>query len=93
VLRSATLRGAEAISYSRDLGSIEKGKLADLVILAKDPLQDIRNTNTVRYVTKNGQLFDGDTLDEVWPSQSVLSKITEPKSVTLLHDGSEPDTA
>jgi imidazolonepropionase-like amidohydrolase len=41
VLRSATLRGAEAISYSRDLGSIEKGKLADLVILAKDPLTEM----------------------------------------------------
>ncbi len=67
VLKSATLRGAEAIGYAQDLGSIEEGKLADLVVLAKDPLQDIRNTNSVRYVMKNGELFEGDTLDQVWP--------------------------
>ncbi len=44
VLRAATLHGAEAIGYAQDLGSLETGKLADLVILAKDPLQDIHNT-------------------------------------------------
>src|SRR5262249_17464592 len=58
VLRSATLRGAEAIGYAQDLGSVEAGKLADLVVLAKDPLQDIRNTNTIRYVMKDGELFE-----------------------------------
>ena len=67
VLRSATLHGAEVLGYAQDLGSIEVGKLADLVVLAKDPLQDIRNTNSARYVMKNGELFAGDTLDEVYP--------------------------
>jgi len=67
VLRSATLHGAEVLGYAQDLGSVEVGKLADLVILAKDPLQNIRNTNSVHYVMKNGELFAGDTLDKVYP--------------------------
>jgi imidazolonepropionase-like amidohydrolase/Tol biopolymer transport system component len=68
-LRSATLNGAEAIGLAQDLGTIEPGKLADLVILNNDPLEDIRNTANVRYVMKNGTLYDGDTLDEIWPVQ------------------------
>lgn len=74
VLRSATSRGAEAIGYAQDLGSIEEGKLADLVILSKNPLEDIHNTNTVRFVMKNGELFEGDTLNAIWPRQKLLPK-------------------
>jgi imidazolonepropionase-like amidohydrolase/Tol biopolymer transport system component len=68
-LRSATLNGAEAIGLAQDLGSIEPGKLADLVILSKDPLEDIHNTTSVKYVMKNGVLYEGDTLNEVWPAR------------------------
>jgi Tol biopolymer transport system component len=74
-LRSATLTGAEAIGLAQDLGSIEPGKLADLVVLDKDPLQDIQNTTSIHYVMKNGELFDGDTLNEVWPMQKQLPEM------------------
>jgi len=72
VLRSATMRGAEAMGFQQDLGSIEPGKLADLVVLDKNPLDDIHNTNTISYVMKNGELFDGNTLDEIYPEQKPL---------------------
>jgi hypothetical protein len=75
-LRAATLHGAEIIGYSQDLGSLERGKLADLVILDDDPLRDIRNTNSIRYVMKNGELFEGDTLDQIWPEERPLQALS-----------------
>jgi Tol biopolymer transport system component len=75
VLRAATLHGAEIVGYGQDLGSIEPGKLADLVILSENPLDDIRNTNTVRYVMKNGELFEGDTLKQLWPVEKELEPL------------------
>ena len=73
ILRSATIVGARAIGHAQDFGSLEPGKLADLVVLDANPLENIRNTNTVRMVMKNGRLYDANTLDEVWPKQAKRS--------------------
>ncbi len=85
VLQAATMSGAWAIGMERDLGSLEPGKLADLLVLDANPLDDIHNTNTIRYVMKNGRLYEGDTLNEVWPRQRKLPDL-------LWHEP-EPHTA
>ncbi|MEQ9414261.1 MAG: amidohydrolase family protein, partial [Cyclobacteriaceae bacterium] len=69
VLKVATLNSAKAIGLEQDLGSIEKGKLADLIILDKDPLQEIHNTTSIHMVMKNGVLYEASTLDKVWPEK------------------------
>ena len=74
-LRAATILGAEAIGLDEDLGTLEPGKLADILVLSGNPLDDIRNTNSVRYVMKNGRLYDGETLDEFWPREQVLEAL------------------
>jgi imidazolonepropionase-like amidohydrolase len=64
VLRAATMNGASYIGMEHQIGSLEKGKLADLVVMEKNPLEDIRNTETIRYTMVNGRMFDAVTMDE-----------------------------
>ena len=74
-LRAATINGAKAIGLEQDLGSIEPGKMADLVFMSRSPLEFIRNTNTIQYVMKNGELFEGATLNRIYPRQIKMPKM------------------
>jgi hypothetical protein len=68
-LRVATIYGAEAIGMGGEVGSLEAGKFADLLVFDKDPLQNLRNTTAIGMVMKNGRLYEAETLNEVWPRQ------------------------
>lgn len=65
MIRSATLSGAIYLGMEDEIGSLEVGKLADLVVLHDNPLQDIKNTEHVQYVMVNGRLFDAATMNQV----------------------------
>ncbi len=64
-LHAATSNGAWYIGMDKDLGSLEAGKLADLIVLDKNPLDDIRNSESIVYTMANGRLFDARTMDQV----------------------------
>jgi Tol biopolymer transport system component/imidazolonepropionase-like amidohydrolase len=63
-IKCATWSGAWYLGMEHAIGSIESGKLADFIVLDRNPLEDIRNTNSVRWVVKNGEVLDGDTLEK-----------------------------
>ena len=75
ILRSATISGAEALGAAGQFGSIENGKLADLQVLDLNPLTNIRNTNSVRFVMKNGRLYDAMTLEQITPVRKPLDNL------------------
>ncbi|WOK37011.1 amidohydrolase family protein [Sphingomonas sp. C3-2] len=63
-LRAGTIEAARSLGYDSQIGSLEPGKLADLVILDADPTQDIRNSDKVSKVMLGGRLYDAATLNE-----------------------------
>ena len=64
-LQCATINGATYIGMDKEIGSLEKGKLADLIIMDKNPLDDIKNSESVHYTMVNGRLYDCDTMNEI----------------------------
>ncbi|HYN84725.1 MAG TPA: amidohydrolase family protein [Pyrinomonadaceae bacterium] len=68
-LRAATLAGAQYLGLDDDLGSIEPGKLADLMITDRNPLEDLSNTKTISHVMINGVLYSTDNMDEIYPER------------------------
>jgi imidazolonepropionase-like amidohydrolase len=63
-LQAATINPARTLGLARDIGSLEVGKLADLVVLDANPLDNIRNSDKVSKVMLGGRLYDAMTLNE-----------------------------
>jgi len=64
-LQCATINGATYIGMDKEIGSLEKGKLADLLVMDKNPLENIQNTESLRYTMVNGRLYDCETMNEI----------------------------
>ena len=61
-------------TLSLDLGTIEPSKIADLIVLNSNPLDDIHHTTDILYVMKGGRLWDGNTVDEIWPQKKAFGE-------------------
>jgi hypothetical protein len=68
-LRAATINGAWTLGMDADIGSLEEGKLADLVIIEGNPLDDLRRSEYVHATMINGRLYQADTMNQVWPEK------------------------
>jgi hypothetical protein len=64
-IRCATMNGAWSLGLDKELGSIETGKLADLIVLDQNPMEDIHNSQYVHYTMVNGRIYDSETMNEV----------------------------
>jgi len=68
-LRAATLGGAEYLGLTKDLGTLDAGKLADIALIEGDPLTDIRRSEHIKWVVANGRLYDAATMAEQRPKK------------------------
>ena len=67
-LRGATIDGARYFGMDAEIGSIEPGKLADLVVIDGNPLDDIRSSENVTWTMLNGRLYDAANMNQVAPT-------------------------
>jgi imidazolonepropionase-like amidohydrolase len=76
-LRDATLDPARVLGLADSLGKVESGKLADLVLLDANPLEDIRNTRRIRAVVADGRLYRRADLDRLLAGVAGLNQPAE----------------
>lgn len=74
-IRNATLNGAAYLGMDKEIGSLEVGKLGDLVVMDSNPLEDIRNSEKIKYVMVNGRLYDSLSMNETGSREKVRSKL------------------
>ncbi len=74
-IRCATAYGAWYLGLDQDLGSLEPGKLADFVVLAKNPLEKLENSDSVEMVCANGRLYDARTMAQIHPEPKARPKL------------------
>ena len=73
-LKVATINGAGYLGLDKNIGSLKVGKLADLIVLDKNPLEDIRNTTSIAYTMVNGRLYDTETMNEIGNNPETRTK-------------------
>ena len=64
-LKTATINPAQSLGFDEWIGSLEAGKLADLLVMDQNPLVNIRNTESIKYTMVNGRLYDAETMNEI----------------------------
>jgi len=74
-IRAATINGAHYLGMDKEIGSLEAGKLADLIIMDANPADDIRNSEKIKYVMINGRLYDSATLNEMGTREKLRGKL------------------
>ncbi|MBW4038304.1 MAG: amidohydrolase family protein [Acidobacteria bacterium] len=90
ILHAATLGSSKTIGRDSQFGSLEAGKFADLIILDKNPLSDIKDTLSIHYVMKNGRLYDSYTLNEIWPQPRTLPPLWFQNDTAGISPSSQP---
>ncbi|MDB5111473.1 MAG: translocation protein TolB [Mucilaginibacter sp.] len=70
-IHCATINGAAYLGMDKEIGSLETGKLADLIVINDNPLDDIRNSDKIKYVMVNGRLYDADNMNEIGNRQKI----------------------
>jgi hypothetical protein len=87
-IKVATINGAKYLGLDSQLGSIEAGKLADLVVLTENPLENIRNTESVEMVMLNGRLYDAATMNEIGNRTTQRPELPWERERAVVGDGS-----
>lgn len=73
-LRTATINPAVSLGLDKNIGSLKVGKLADLLVMDKNPLDDIYNTESIHYTIINGRIFDAESMNEIGNYNQVRGK-------------------